>query len=415
MVLSVTLCQARGSDHALLLVALLSRNIVFGENCKPKDCVDLKCYRVSTAKDGPHTIYPGTPNLPTLQVSCDQATVGDGWIVLMRRVDGSVNFSRTWTEYRNGFGQHGDESTELWLGNENVHQMVNSYGNTKCELRLEGYAFDGTSCIITSGNFRLRNENRRYAVAFDSVGADSMPLILDWANHFGSYFRTIDNTFSDKVCFPTYTGGWWYGLGTGDCHNVYFTGKYHSKPSPTRTSIYIEHFKGHMSLKGCVMLFRPVDHGYRHCNNPCKKGTCEYLAATDNHRCVCPTTHCGASCEVKNVCENNGTCVNNSTTNNITCECVAGFTGPTCSEKVTTAATTSLAPIFRLSPIILIGIIIFYILLIAGIAAMYFIKRQHDREDEEQETERQRLLEEQKAAEEDEDNTISSVLSIFGF
>ena len=171
--------------------------LCLAKNCKPKDCVDLKCYRVSTAKDGPHTIYPGTPNLPTLQVSCDQATVGDGWIVLMRRVDGSVNFSRTWTEYRNGFGQHGDESTEMWLSNEKVHQMVNSYGNTKCELRLEGYAFDGTSCIITSGKFRLRNEARRYAIEFNLVGADTKRIILDWANHFGSNFKTIDNRYNN--------------------------------------------------------------------------------------------------------------------------------------------------------------------------------------------------------------------------
>ncbi|KAI0230831.1 hypothetical protein LSAT2_018818 [Lamellibrachia satsuma] len=37
----------------------------------------------------------------------------------------------------------------------------------------------------------------------------------------------------------------------------------------------------------------------RLCNNPCKNGgTCEYLATTDNHRCVCPKTHRSTLCVV---------------------------------------------------------------------------------------------------------------------
>ena len=50
-------------------------------DCRPKDCYDLQCYEVSNAKDGPHTIYPGTPDLPSLPVSCDQETDGGGWII----------------------------------------------------------------------------------------------------------------------------------------------------------------------------------------------------------------------------------------------------------------------------------------------------------------------------------------------
>ena len=51
--------------------------------CRPKDCYDLKCYGVSKAKDGPHTIYPDTPDLTnfSLPVSCDQETDGGGWIM----------------------------------------------------------------------------------------------------------------------------------------------------------------------------------------------------------------------------------------------------------------------------------------------------------------------------------------------
>ena len=73
-------------------------------DCIPKDCYDLKCYRMSKAPDG------------------------GGWIMYQRRVDGTVHFTRNWEEYQHMFGWHGDSSTELWLGNENVYQMLQSYG-----------------------------------------------------------------------------------------------------------------------------------------------------------------------------------------------------------------------------------------------------------------------------------------------
>ena len=53
-------------------------------DCRPNDCYDLKCYRVSKGKDGPHTIYPSMPQLTSLQVSCDQETDGGGWIMVQR-------------------------------------------------------------------------------------------------------------------------------------------------------------------------------------------------------------------------------------------------------------------------------------------------------------------------------------------
>ena len=77
------------------------------KDCRPKDCYDLKCYRVSGAKDGPHTIYQSTPKMTSLQVSCDQETDGGGWVMYQRRVDGAVDFKRAWEEYKSMFGSHG--------------------------------------------------------------------------------------------------------------------------------------------------------------------------------------------------------------------------------------------------------------------------------------------------------------------
>ena len=179
------------------------------KDCRPKDCYDLKCYRVSIAKDGPHTIYPSTPKLTSLPVSCDQETDGGGWVMYQRRVNGTVNFTRNWREYKYMFGDHGDNTTELWLGNDNVYQLLRSYGSTDCELRIEADSFDGTGCWVVASNFRMNGEDLRYSMDWDSVVASKAGLAKDWNYHKLKYFRTRDNNvgYLGRTCVKAYKGG----------------------------------------------------------------------------------------------------------------------------------------------------------------------------------------------------------------
>ena len=65
--------------------------------------------------------------------------------MFQRRVEGgTLNFTRGWADYRNGFGDQGNETTELWLGNEHVYQLVTGYGFA--EGFFEGTAYDSASC-----------------------------------------------------------------------------------------------------------------------------------------------------------------------------------------------------------------------------------------------------------------------------
>ena len=117
----------------------------YQNHCRPKDCYDLKCYLRSKPRygiDGNQTIYLDTPTVTTLNgVSCDHETDGGGWVFYQRRMDGSVPFTKTFEEYKRVFGQLCSKNCNYFLGNENLYQLLQSYGTTECELRIELYDF----------------------------------------------------------------------------------------------------------------------------------------------------------------------------------------------------------------------------------------------------------------------------------
>ncbi|KAH8389595.1 hypothetical protein KR215_005123, partial [Drosophila sulfurigaster] len=68
-----------------------------------------------------HTIR----NPITMTVSCESSLpgAGTGWTVIQRRKDGSVDFNKTWSEYKQGFG---DLRGEFFIGLEKLHLLTQS-------------------------------------------------------------------------------------------------------------------------------------------------------------------------------------------------------------------------------------------------------------------------------------------------
>ena len=82
--------------------------------------------------------------------------------VFMHRYDGSVEFYRNWTEYKNGFGS---ASGEFWLGNDNIHSLTTQSGRStvlKIDLSVHWGSetahseYDGFYVVDAAKNYTLR-------------------------------------------------------------------------------------------------------------------------------------------------------------------------------------------------------------------------------------------------------------------
>ena len=87
----------------------------------------------------------------TLTARGDMETEGGGWMVIQRRVpDGTVNFTRNWNDYENGFG---DLEGEFWYGLRNIHYLTT---RDDVELHIDMVREDdGTEFSWTYQTFRV--------------------------------------------------------------------------------------------------------------------------------------------------------------------------------------------------------------------------------------------------------------------
>ncbi|XP_062609839.1 angiopoietin-2-like [Saccostrea cucullata] len=94
----------------------------------------LRKYPSYKGRNGVYRIFVGSK---VKSVYCDMSTDGGGWTAIQRRQDGSTDFYRTWSEYKQGFG---DPSKNYWIGNDAMYELTK---NNDQELRVELQRFNG--------------------------------------------------------------------------------------------------------------------------------------------------------------------------------------------------------------------------------------------------------------------------------
>lgn len=177
-------------------------------NC-PIDCASI--YYNGVRRSGIYTVVPSLGAMP-VEVYCDMDTDGGGWTVIQRRQDGSVNFDRSWKEYKDGFG---DLHTEYWLGNEHIHDL-SSQGDYVLRIDLEDWSGKHKYALYQS--FSVEDEATQYRLhvtGFSGTVEDS----FSWY-HDKQSFSTPD---TGNICAEISHAGWWYN----QCFYANLNGIYH--------------------------------------------------------------------------------------------------------------------------------------------------------------------------------------------
>ncbi|XP_022107533.1 ficolin-1-like [Acanthaster planci] len=217
------------TDNPLFTTDVEKIRDYFGCNY-PADCQEWLDAGYNT--NDVYTIYP-MQYQNGLQIYCDMKKnesrwmgLQGGWIVFQRRQDGSVNFTRSWAEYRDGFG---NLTGEFWLGNEYIRQLT---GEGRWELLVELLVRKATTSLarylMWYRTFNITGEQYTLHVGgYDTTlhltvcdvaqcrsGGDSLTTKHN-NQDFSTYDRDNDNDAGNN-CAEKYSGGWWFNK----CHSV---------------------------------------------------------------------------------------------------------------------------------------------------------------------------------------------------
>ncbi|XP_062579144.1 fibroleukin-like, partial [Saccostrea cucullata] len=206
-------------------------------------CLDiLRKYPFLKGGDGVHII---TVNSKVKSVYCDMSTDGGGWTAIQRRQDGSTDFYRTWSEYKQGFG---DAYKNYWIGNDAINELTR---NRDQELRVELQSFGGAEAYAHYSTFYVGDEGSKYKLTvsgYSGTAADSLTY------HSGRRFSTKDQDNDDHSshCAVSDHGGWWYK----SCHYSNLNGQYtESVKYGSKYPVWYD-WRGSEALKKTLMMIR---------------------------------------------------------------------------------------------------------------------------------------------------------------
>ena len=148
----------------------------------------------------------------------DMTSDGGKWMVIQRRIDGSVDFYLNWTDYVNGFG---DLEGEFWYGLENIHCLTT---REDVELRIELGNGTVPSIVWTYQLFKVGGADTNYRLTIGQASGDGGTFDA-MAYHNGAPFSTRDrdhDKWRDGNCAKVYGGAWWYK----SCIDSNLNGKY---------------------------------------------------------------------------------------------------------------------------------------------------------------------------------------------
>lgn len=190
--------------------------------------------------------------------------------MIQQRMDGSLNFNRTWQDYKRGFGSLNDKGEgEFWLGNEYLH-LLTLKGST---LRVELEDWAGNTAYAEY-HLRVGSEAEGYALqvssyegtAGDALIEGSVEEGTEYTSHAHMQFSTFDRDADkwEENCAEVYGGGWWYNnCQAANLNGIYYHGGSYdprnNSPYEIENGVVWVPFRGEdYSLRAVRMKLRPL-------------------------------------------------------------------------------------------------------------------------------------------------------------
>ncbi len=152
-----------------------------------------------------------------MQVYCEMVA-NQGWIVIQRRVNNSVDFYRDWKAYKEGFGKL---DGNMWFGLDRINMLVGR--NRKAMVRFDMKHWDlGTTVYYAQySTFEVGSEQEKYKLligGYSGNAGDSM--VPHNGMKFSTYDRDNDASTTNENCAAKWKGAWWFER----CHQVNLNG-----------------------------------------------------------------------------------------------------------------------------------------------------------------------------------------------
>ena len=195
--------QTHAHPFIYLSFTILCRCILLSAN----SCADL--FEHGRRTDGLYTIRTSSSLVTQVpsemrysRVWCDMKVPRGGWMVFQQRINVSVNFSRDWISYEQGFGQQG---LDFWLGNRKLFVITSL---REYVLRIEISFANGSHLFAEYDSFRILFGNYTLRVGRHR---GNLSDILFLANNaaFSTWDRDNDKV-PNRACARQQRGAWWY-------------------------------------------------------------------------------------------------------------------------------------------------------------------------------------------------------------
>ena len=193
-------------------------------------------------------MFPYGEEGSSVPVYCSCEGEGEVWTVIQKRFDGTVDFNRSWTDYKNGFG---DACGEYWLGNEALHQLT---ATNSFRLMIVVIDWGQNSKFATYDTFSVADEANGYRLNLGQYygnAGDSMD------GHNNCEFNTKDRDNDENPLYnqaERYSGAWWYCDGLQSNLNGLY---YPSSINPDLDGILWTTGHGNDSLQETRMMIHP--------------------------------------------------------------------------------------------------------------------------------------------------------------